>query len=52
MLRHVADRASRDSRVRSAAPSLRIQATNAAILGLRTPRLTLRGSSAIFARQA
>ena len=52
MLRHSSDCTHRDSSDISVAQSLRIQAANAAILGLRAPRVTLRGSSAIFARQA
>ena len=52
MLRHSSDCTHRDTSVRSAAQCLRIQATNAAILGLRAPRMTSRWSSVIFAPQA
>ena len=51
MLRHVADRAHRDSSERSAAICLRIQATNATTPGPRVPRVTSRCSSVIFAPQ-
>ena len=52
MLRHSSDCTHRDTSVRSAAQCLRIQATNAAILGLPAPRVTSRWSSVIFAPQA